>query len=193
MTRGRDKVQRNIRLLEMALQEIPGDANLLMNYGLELVRSQRLQEGLRYYWQAFDALSRQPAECVVPELQETLLTQMCSHLTAAKDHAGLIRALQSPLAKGRGLTASMHFALGLAYLKEQQPAVAAAEMRQCLAKRNQPVLSPINPEIHRTGPRHCLALSLSAAGQAAEADQAFRQALAEDASAVSLRVDYARF
>lgn len=193
MTRNRDKVRRNLRLLELALQEMPGDANLLMNYGLELVRSQRLQEALRYYWQAFDTLAGQPAQRRVPELRETLLTQMCTHLTAAKDSDGLIRALQSPLAQEHGLTASMHFALGLAYLQQKRPEEAAAELRQCLAKRNHPVLSPINPQIHRSGPRHCLALSLAAAGQAEEAEKEFRQALSEDASAMSLRIDFARF
>jgi hypothetical protein len=46
MTRRREKVSRNHRLLQLAVEEQPGDPNLLMNLGLELVRSDRRDEGL---------------------------------------------------------------------------------------------------------------------------------------------------
>jgi tetratricopeptide (TPR) repeat protein len=83
--------------------------------------------------------------------------------------------------------------LGLAQMELKQPAAAAEQMRQCLAKRRQPALSPINKEILKAGPHHCLALSLAALGQQAEAEQAFRDALGEDAKLRPVRFDFAKF
>jgi hypothetical protein len=83
--------------------------------------------------------------------------------------------------------------LGLAHMELKQPAAAAEQMRQCLAKRRQPALSPINKEILKAGPHHCLALSLAALGQMAGAEQAFRDALGEDAQSRPVRFDFAKF
>jgi tetratricopeptide (TPR) repeat protein len=75
----------------------------------------------------------------------------------------------------------------------KNPAAAAEQMRLCLAKRAQPALCPIHKEIRKAGPNHCLALSLAALAKAAEAEQAFRAALAEDAKSRPVRFDFAKF
>ena len=79
----REKIERNLRLLRLAVEEDPEDANLLMNLGLETVRSGNLQDGLGHYRKAFQILSVRPSEQVTPELRETLLTQMATHWLAA--------------------------------------------------------------------------------------------------------------
>ena len=193
VTRDRDKVRRNLRLLELALAESPEDPNLVMNLGLELVRFGNLAGGLERYREAFRLASALPPAQVSPELRETLLTQFCTHLTAAGVPDELIRVLDSPLAKSSSLTASLHFALGLAHIQMGQFSEAAAQMRQCLAKRHQPGLTPANQEIHRGGPHHCLAQCLAKLQQNEAADEAFRAGLAEVPQSRPLRLDYARF
>ena len=160
VVKDRNKIQRNLRLLEQAIVELPDEPNLLMNYGLELARSGERERGVVEYFKALDLMSAQPASMVVPELRETLLTQLCTQLMALRRWDDLARLLNSPLARAGGLTASLHFALGLAHLEQKQFCEAADQMRQCLAKRHQPALAPINKEIHQAGPRHCLALCL---------------------------------
>jgi tetratricopeptide (TPR) repeat protein len=66
-------------------------------------------------------------------------------------------------------------------------------MRQCLAKRGQPTLSPINPQILKEGPAHCLALCLAALQQYPAAAEAFQSAIAADPKSRLARLDYARF
>jgi hypothetical protein len=66
-------------------------------------------------------------------------------------------------------------------------------MRQCLAKRGQKSLSPINRDILTAAPHHCLAVSLAAIGQAADAEKAFQAGLKELDHVDALRLDYARF
>jgi len=63
-----------------------GDANLLMNLGLEHVRSGDMTAGLRHYSEAFRLMSGQSASEVVPELREVLLTQFTSQLYKVRGH-----------------------------------------------------------------------------------------------------------
>jgi GT2 family glycosyltransferase/glycosyltransferase involved in cell wall biosynthesis len=192
VVRDRNKVERNLKLLRQAVVEFPGDANLQMNLGLELVHSDDLQTGLVHYREAFRLMSAQPPGEVAPELREVLLTQFTCHLYKVRAHDEIVQALNSPLAKQGGLSASLHFALGLAFFELKQFREAAGEMRQCLAKRKQLSLAPINTDILTAVPHHCLALSLVKLGDAAEAEKAFKSGLAENNPA-EVKLDYAKF
>jgi len=189
----RDKIQRNLRLLERAIEEMSGEPNLIMSLGLELVRSGKLEAGLDRYWEAFRLLSALPAAEVTPELRETLLTQLSTHLMAAKRFSDIVRLWQIPFAKNGGLTASQHFCLGAALMELKQPAEAAEQMRQCAATRHRPAYSPINSEILKAGPHHCLALCLIALNDAEGAQRAFETAVAADPCSRPVRFDQARF
>jgi len=193
MLRDRNKVERNLKLLRAAVAEDPTDANLLMNLGLELVRSDEVPAGIEQYRAAFEVMSAQSAADVVPELREVLLTQFTSQLYKISSHEEVVQVLNSPLAKRGGLTASLHLALGLAHFELKQFREAADQMRQCLSKRQQPCLTPINTDIHSAAPHHCLALCLAKLGDAAGAEKAFTAALAETAHVDRAGLDYAKF
>jgi glycosyltransferase involved in cell wall biosynthesis len=191
--RDRNKIERNLKLLRLAVAENPADVNLVMNFGLELVRSDDLISGVEKYRAAFYMMSAQPAAGVVPELREVLLTQFTSQLYKVRAHAEVVEVLNSPLARKHGLTASLHLALGLAHFELKQFSEAADQMRRCLAKRKQPALSPINTDIHTAAPSHCLALSLAKLDEAAAAENAFRAALTEPVGAENVQFDFAKF
>ncbi len=193
IVRDRNKVERNLKLLRQAVVEFPNDANLQMNLGLELVHSDDLPAGLVHYREAFRLMSAQPPSEVTPELREVLLTQLTCHLYKVRAHDEIVQALASPLAKQRGLTASLHFALGLAFFELKRFREAAEEMRQCLAQRKQPSLAPINTDILTAVPHHCLALSLMKLGDHAGAEKAFKSGLAENVPPAELKLDYAKF
>jgi GT2 family glycosyltransferase/predicted HAD superfamily hydrolase/Flp pilus assembly protein TadD len=189
----RNKIERNLNLLKHAVQEEPANANLVMNLGLELVRSGDLASGVSFYREAFRLMSAQKPEDVVPELREVLLTQLTCQLYKIRAHEEVIDVLSSPLARNGGLTASLHFALGLAYFELKRHEEAAAEMRHCLSRRNQPGLTPINTDTLTAAPYHCLALSLSRLGRVQEAAKAFTDGLEEPIQSPDLALDYARF
>lgn len=194
LLRDRNKIARNLRLLELALEEMPDEPHLIMNYGLELARSGRVAEGLQQYQRAFETMSQLPQAQVVPETREMLLAQFCTQLTATGQYEEIVNVLESPLAlSGKGLSAGLHFTLGLALMKLSRFEDCAHSMRQCIAKRNEPSLIPGNKEIQRAGPRHCLAVALANAKQTEEAGKTFQEALAEDPASFVLRFDYAKF
>ncbi len=193
LVRDRNKIERNLKLLRAAIEEDPTDANLLMNLGLELVRSDDLPAGIEKYREAFEVMSAQPADEIVPELREVLLTQFTSQLYKVRAHQEVVDVLNSPLAKRGGLTASLHLALGLAHFELKQFSEAADQMRQCLNQRKQACLTPINTDIHTAAPQHCLALCLAKLGDNAGAEKAFTAALAETGHAEAAKLDYAKF
>lgn len=192
LVRERRKVERNLRLLQQAVEEIPNDCSLLMNLGLELIRSGDFAAGLQRYDEAFAALSAQPAHQQTPELRESFLTQYASHLMRAQRHEDILRALTSPLARLSPLSASLQFALGLAGLRTNRFAEGAQAFRECLARRHRPALSPVNPEILRAGPNHCLATCLLRLGQADAARLALEAALQDEPKSRAVRLDLAR-
>jgi tetratricopeptide (TPR) repeat protein len=87
----------------------------------------------------------------------------------------------------------LHFSLGLAHLELRQFSEAADQMCQCLAKRGQRSLAPINREINTAAPHHCLARCLAKSGDTAAAEKAFQDGLKETGHGDALRLDYARF
>ena len=191
--RERNKVERNLKLLRQAVEENPEDANLAMNLGLELVRSDDLQAGLVQYRRAYDLITAKPTVETAPELREALLTQFTCHLYKVRAHEEVVEILASATARRSGLTASLHFALGLACYELRRYAESAEQMRQCLAKRAQAALTPINTDILTAAPCHCLGLSLARLGDRAGAEKAFQSGLSEKGPSEELRLDYARF
>ena len=190
----RNKIARNLQLLELAIEEMPEEPNLLMNYGLELARSGQLPQGLEQYLAAFRILRSRPKEEIVPELRESLLTQLCTQLMAARRFEEIVTMLGTPLAREHGgLTASLHFAHGLARIELGQYSEAAEQFRQCLEKRDKPSLTPMNRDIRRAGPHHCLAICLVNLKQYEAAGAAFQAAVADDPQSRRVRFDFAVF
>lgn len=193
VVKDRGKVKRNLRLLESALEETPDDISLWMSYGLDLVRSGQLDAGLESYNKAFQLMSRRPTEATPPELRERLMTLFASHLMTAQRFQTLTELSTSPAAQATGPTASLHLLFGLAQYMQQNHAEAAKHLRQCIAKRNTPSLSPILPDIKTGAPRHILAIALSKLGDKKEAAKQFEASLAETPDACNVRLDFAHF
>ena len=108
-------------------------------------------------------------------------------------HEELIERLQSPLARSTDLTASLHFLLGMAWMRTKSFKLAAAEFKRCIEKRGRPALSPVNRNILKAGPNHCLALCLAQIQEFAAAESAFLAGLEEDPHSRPIRFDYAEF
>jgi tetratricopeptide (TPR) repeat protein len=136
-------------------------------------------------------MSAQPAGEIVPELREALLTQFTTHLYKVRGHDEVVRVLNSPFAKN-GMTASLHLALGLSLFELKQYSAAAQEMRECLAKKSQPALTPVNVDIFSAAPWHCLALCLVRTGDLPAAEGAFQSAIAATGRNEAARLDFAR-
>lgn len=189
----RGKIERNLRLLGQAIAEMPNEPSLLMNYGLDLVNSGQVDAGLEKYAEALRIMAAQPPEATTPEVRERLLTLYSTHLIRAQRFEDVLEMLQSPVARAHRLTATLHFNFGLSCVKLNRFSEAAEHMRHCMAKRNQPTLTPAAKEVHRGGPQHCMAICFVNQKQTAAAEEQFLAALAEAPQSKPIRLDFARF
>lgn len=185
ITANRDKVQRNLRLLQQAVHE-PGAtplarANLWMNLGLENVRAGQLEAGIGHYRTALELAQAQlkAGNRPSPELRATLLRQLSTHLVGARRYAEILELFATPLAAAGPLGASDHYAWGLACMETGRLEDAVAHFRACLATRDQPDTIAVNTGIFTTNPHHCLALALARLNRRAEAEKTCADALAQ--------------
>lgn len=198
VTENRGKIQRNLRLLQQAVAEPAvtplARANLLMNLGLETVRSGRTEDGIQHYNQALALANQQLCTGAkpAPEFRAALLQQLSTYLIQLRRFPEVTALFASPLAKSLPLTASDHYACGIANLETGTLAEAVAQFQQCIAKRGQPGCASVNRATLSPAPFHCLALCLARLGRKSEAVDVCTQALQQFQDEPALHVFRAR-
>ncbi len=189
----RNKVKRNLELMEMALKERPKEPSLLMNYALDLFNDGQIEAALDKDREAFQTLSEVPREDVFPEVRERLVCIFCFHLLQAELFEELLEISTSSLAKDCGPTASIHYSQALALLKLGRHEEAIVPLQSCINKRNDPVLTAPFKGVEEAGPHHLLADCLAKTGQQKEAQGEYDLALNTDPTNTSIRYGYAQF
>jgi GT2 family glycosyltransferase/Flp pilus assembly protein TadD/glycosyltransferase involved in cell wall biosynthesis len=193
LVKRRQKVKRNLALMERAIAELPGEAALLMNYGLDLVNDGRLEEGLEKYRDAVRVMEPHPANTVLPEVRERLVTLFGVHLIRASRFDEVVQLMTSRLAADCGPTASMCFVAALGLMRLGRAAEAIPHLRECLKRRHIQALTPPCREIEKGGPHHLLGECLAKTGQNEEAEKQFKLALEQEPQAPGILHDYAHF
>jgi glycosyltransferase involved in cell wall biosynthesis/Tfp pilus assembly protein PilF len=193
VVKSRNKVQRNLRLLEQANEEYPNDVNLLMNLGLELWRSGQQGYGIGYYEKSYLAMLQYPYSQTPQELREVLLTQYASHLLTLKQNEDVVTIFNDQAILPKDRTASHYFIQGLAESALQRWEACATSLQQCLKLRSQPALTPIHQDIRGGTPGHCLAHALRKLGRTVDANKAYEQSLQDAPLNEAARVEFAAF
>jgi tetratricopeptide (TPR) repeat protein len=189
----RDKVKRNLRLLELALEEQPPEAAMLLNYALDLFNDGQFEAALEKDREAFELLAKHDAADVLPEVRERLVSVFCYHLLQAELYEELVEIATSPMAADCGPTTSIHYVHGLALLKLDRHAEAIAPLRACIVTRDEPAFTARFKGVKGHGPHHLLADCLAKTGSGEAAAAEFERALALAPEATSVRWSFARF
>lgn len=192
MNTDRDKITRNLRLLELALDELPGDPNLLMNLGLELCRGGNPSVGVRYYMKAFDRLDKLPKDHITPEIRETLLHQLSSYMLKIRSFKGIIDLSNRRLAKMGSLTSSFLFSLGLAHMETGDIESAIKTFESCISRKNEDSYTVTNPEVLKGGPYHCLGMCLEKKGDFENALRYYGEGLGISPKSGAIQNDFLR-
>ncbi len=178
----------------MDVNEQPKDPNILMNLGLELCRSGKIDEGLTNYAKAFDILSKMPGESVTAEMRETLLTQYSAILFSKQKYSEITCVLTSKFAnKYGGLNASQHYLLGISYYKLKKINESVVELKLCINKLKEQTNSHPLQEIYQGEPHYLLAVSYAVLNRVKEAEREFNKAIKENPDSYKFNYDYARF
>ena len=130
----RNKIERNITLLERALEDSPQEPTLLMSYALDLYNRGDVEKALETNRQAFQIVSEYPPDGISPEVRERLLSVFSNLLLQSEMHEELIEVAESQLAKDCGPTSSILFMYALALFKSGRVEDAIDPLRECIAK-----------------------------------------------------------
>ncbi|MBC8326789.1 MAG: tetratricopeptide repeat protein [Verrucomicrobia subdivision 3 bacterium] len=183
----RDKVKRNLRLLDKAVEEMPDEPALLMNYALDLFNDGRIEEALTQNRHAMEVLSQHEPQHVMPEVRERLVSMFCFHLLQAEKYDELLEVAHSQLSKDCGPTASIHYVAALGLIKQGRHAEAIPELHACIEKSEEQTFTPRFRGVEAHGPYHLLADSLAETGDADGATEAFQKALEISPDAAGVR------
>jgi tetratricopeptide (TPR) repeat protein len=164
-----------------------------MNYGLDLVNDGRLEEGLEKYRQAVRAIEPHPAGNILPEVRERLITLFGVHLVRAGNYEELLKLMTSKVAKDSGPSASVCFLAAMALMQLKRFPEAIPHLRECIAKRDLPTLTPPCNEVRKAAPHHMLADCLGKADKPIEAENEFKKALEMEPDSPGTLHDYAYF
>ena len=189
----RNKVKRNLKLLEMAVEEQPAEPALLMNYALDLFNDGQFEAALEKDREAFTLLSKHKRENILPEVRERLVSVYCYHLLQAELYDELMDVAASPMAVDCGPTSSIHYVHGLALLKLDRFEEAIEPFRDCIDKRDEPTFTARFKGVEGHGPHHLLADCLAKSGQSETAITEYKQALNIAPEATSVRHGYAHY
>ncbi len=189
----KDKVKRNLRLLEMALEEFPDEPALLMNHGLDLYNDSQVEKAIGQLGRAAEVMELMDANTVLPEVRERLVNTYASILLQAEQHEDLLKFAESKVAMASGPTASLHYLHGLALLKSNRTTEAIPQLEACIAKADEPVMAPACPGVWKAGPHHLLGDCLARDGRAEEAEEHYQKGVDRELSNVGIRNDYAKF
>ena len=189
----KDKVKRNLRLLELALEEFPDEPALLMNHGLDLYNDGQVEKAIGQLGCAAAEMEKMEPAAVLPEVRERLVNTYASILLQAEETGKLVEFAQSRVALASGPTASLHYLHGLALLKSSRSTEAIPEFQACIAKAGQPVMAPACRGVQKAGPHHLLGDCLARDGRAEEAEEQYRMGIELEPTNVPIRLDYAKF
>ena len=190
--KSRNKAERNISLLEKALEENPREPTLLMSYALDLFNRGDIEMALEKLRESFDLVKEYPAIALAPEVRERLISVYLNLLLQAEMYDELIEVANSQLAKDCGPTSSILYMQALALFKSGRSDEAIEPLQECIAKRNdRTYTSPFKGSVG-TPPFHLLADCLGRAGDLEGALKGYKTALEMDPKNPGIWHDYAK-
>ena len=189
----KQKNERNLRLLALAVEEMPDDSNLLMNFGLELRRQGDHGHALKQYEKAFQSMLAMPDEDIVPEFRETLTQQFGQVLLHQQQYEPMLAMTSHPKVADHVQTASLRFLKGMAQAQTGLLDEAVESFEYSLEHKDDATLSPIISDIQTGIPHLFLAKIHDHRNELQAANDAFERAVELSPENVGILIDYALF
>ena len=127
--------QRRIQL-EALVARYADDPRLRLNLGEELEASGQIKDAVEQYTEILRLLSRQSIDANTPALVETTVTNLAMVHLNNKEWNQVLELFQHPLVRRNGLTSSMHYIKGKAYLGLGATDEAMAEFTKSWSKKD---------------------------------------------------------
>jgi len=189
----KNKVKRNLALYEEALEELPDEASIMMNYAHDLNHDGQDERAYKIYRDILEIFEKNKKEDITPEVREQFIHNYGVFLAQHLKMKELSEVMDTRTARETGPVANVHYMAGLGLMNCNKFREAITELEASIEKAYDDTLAPSVPDIQTWKPKHLLANCHASVGNELEAIMLWDEVIAGCTDSVDPFHDYARF
>ena len=189
----KNKVKRNLALYEEALEELPDEPSIMMNYAHDLNHDGQNERAYRIFEKILEIFEQHEKESITPEVREQFIHNYGVFLAQHLKMKELSEVMDTRTARETGPVANVHYMAGLGLMNCNKFREAIPELEASMEKAYDDTLAPSVPDIRTWKPKHLLANCHASVGNELEAIILWDEVIADCNDSVDPFHDYARF
>ena len=189
----KNKLKRNLALYEEALEELPDEPSIMMNYAHDLNHDGQNEKAHQIYRKILTIFEQHKKEHITPEVREQFIHNYGVFLAQHLKMKELSEVMASRTARETGPVANIHYMAGLGLMNCNKFREAIPELKASIEKAYDDSLAPSVPDIRTWKPKHLLANCHASVGNELEAVCLWEELIKECDDSTDPFHDYARF
>ena len=189
----KNKVKRNLALYDGALEELPDEPSIMMNYAHDLNHDGQNDRAHQIYKKILDILEQYQKEHITPEVREQFIHNYGVFLAQHLKMKELSEVMNTRTARETGPVANVHYMAGLGLMNCNKFRDAIPELEASMEKAYDDTLAPSLPDIRTWKPKHFLANCHASVGNELKAVKLWEEVIEECNDSTDPYHDYARF
>ena len=178
----KNKVQRNLALLEAEIKMKPDDPVLMTHYSIDLFNDGQQEEAIRQGRDALKLVHSSSVNRISSDVYERLTITHCNQLLVMKKFAQVLDALSVIEAAGNKANPSVLFLAAIAHMSVGSVPEAIPLLQTAIDRRQHKTHAPPVRDLMGVQPLILLGNCLAHEGRFPEAISVYRQVLSEDSS-----------
>ncbi|MDP7010536.1 MAG: glycosyltransferase, partial [Verrucomicrobiota bacterium] len=189
----KNKLQRNLELYEEALEELPDEPSIMMNYAHDLNHDGQKERAQQIYEDILKIFEQHKKEHITPEVREQFIHNYGVFLAQHLKMRELSEVMNSRTARETGPVANVHYMAGLGLMNCNKFREAIPELEASMEKAYDNTLAPCVPDVRTWKPKHLLANCHASVGNELKAIRLWEEVISECDDSPDPFHDYARF
>ena len=189
----KNKIKRNLALYKEALEELPDEPSIMMNYAHDLNHDGQGERAHQLFREILKIFEQNKKEHITPEVREQFIHNYGVFLAQHLKMKELSEVMASRTARETGPVANVHYMAGLGLMNCNKFREAIPELEASMEKAYDDTFAPSVPDIRTWKPKHLLANCHASVGNELEAIMLWDEVIADCNDSVDPFHDYARF
>jgi len=189
----KNKLKRNLALYEEALEELPDEPSIMMNYAHDLSHDGQADKAHQIYKKILTIFEQYQKEHITPEVREQFMHNYGVFLAQHLKMRELSEVMNSRTARETGPVANVHYMAGLGLMNCNKFREAIPELEASMEKAYDDTLAPCVPDVRTWKPKHLLANCHASVGNELKAIRLWEEVISECDDSPDPFHDYARF
>jgi glycosyltransferase involved in cell wall biosynthesis len=189
----KNKLKRNLALYDEALEELPDEPSIMMNYAHDLNHDGQNERAHQIYREILKIFEQHKKEHITPEVREQFIHNYGVFLAQHMKMKELSEVMDARTARETGPVANVHYMAGLGLMNCNKFCEAIPELEASIEKAYDDTLAPSVPDVRTWKPKHLLANCHASVGNELKAIKLWEEVIEECNNSADPFHDYARF